>query len=223
MRLLLLVGLTALLACGGDRKKTAPVPGPAPAPAVVVLVQGDLAWMGTETYEEGPDALPGAFAGLPGALDALAAGLPEGSRAALVTYAGNGPVVRQPLGAPADLRAALGEQRDYNDIGVPLESALQQAYTLLAESGAERRELVIIGEGIGRSEDITDALEREIDRLQTLKARVHTIYHPATDYGAAGAPNMKLLGYTSAYTAASRDDLAGHAAAIAKAIASNGG
>src|SRR5205823_512163 len=70
--------------------------------SIVLVIDGQEVWMGNASYEKDEAArVPGALAPLARALDGmrLAAALPRGSRAAIVTYA-KGAAVKLPMGDP---------------------------------------------------------------------------------------------------------------------------
>lgn len=185
--------------------------------ALVVLIQGDERWMGNETYvTEDADRMDGAFTGLGAAIDALAKAGPPGSMGALLSFAGT-VVERQAMGDISGLGAALGTQQDYKGIGVSLIPALDQAWGILAEASG-RKVLVVFGDGTGQEEDISAALAERIKKLKEIKAQVYTVFYAGSSDDPSGPRNMKNLGYSGFYTAASRENFASHAEDIAKRI-----
>jgi hypothetical protein len=176
--------------------------------ALVVLIQGDVLWMGNETYipEEDPDQLQGAFSGLPDAIDSLTKAGPPGSTGALLSYAGGSAQVKYPPGEIGGLSGALGVQQDYKEIGVPFIVGVDEAYKKLTEMSG-RRVMVVFGDGTGQAEDLSGPLDERIKKLEALGAEVYTIYFAAapTD-NPVPKNNMKRLGYSGFYEAPQRDN-----------------
>ncbi len=193
--------------------------------ALVILIEGDFRWMGNETYaaesDDGETVFPGAFVGLPPAIDALAAAGPAGSQGALLIY-NDTAVFKQEMGDIKALTgAALGKQQDYEDsITKSFLVGLQEAFkTLNASSG--RRVLVVIGNGQDLAgADIGEPLNAQIESFKKSKVEVYTIFYSNTDdeNTVGGQTNMTRLGYSRHYNATSRDHFSSNAKNIAEFI-----
>lgn len=191
--------------------------------AMVVLVQGDERWMGNETYKdpEDPDRMEGAYNGLGLAIDALAKAGPPGSRAALLVYTMGRAEAKQPMADAAQLSAAsAGAQKDYEgNIGIPLLVGLDEAVNLFDKTAGYRKILVVIGDGTGQEEDISAGLKDRITKLKQRKVEVFSIHYESIVSGSpVGQNNMKLLGYTEAKHATSRDNFEAFAKQFVESI-----
>ena len=192
---------------------------------LVILVEGDFRWMGNETYaaesDEGDSIFPGAFVGLPPAIDALVAAGPDGSLGSLVVY-NDTALIKQEMGDIKSLTgAALGKQQDYEDyVTKSFLVGLQESFkSLNAQSG--RRVLVVIGNGQDLAGDaIGEQLKSQIDSFKKSKVEVYTIHYSNTDdeQTVPGQTNMSRLGYSRHYNATSRDHFASNAKNIVEFI-----
>lgn len=192
----------------GDAEKVITFPESSDKLALVVLVQGDISWMGNETYiaEDDPDQLQGAFTGLPDAIDSLTKAGPPGSTGALLVYAGGSATEKYATGEIGGLSGAIGTQQDYKDIGVPFIVGVDEAYKKLTEASG-RRVMVVFGDGTGQSEDLNAPLDERIKKLEALGAEVYTIYFAATPTdNPVPKGNLKRLGYSGFYEAPQRDN-----------------
>ena len=198
--------------------------------AMVVLIQGQSAWMGNETYadeDEGSEPWTGAFTGLAPAIEALRAAGPPGSQAALLVYARGKAVEKQPMGDASKLSGAwLGSQKDYEDtLDTPLITGIETAASLLDEYDRHRRALVVIGDGTGEREVISDEIKDAVRKLKRRKIEVYTIfYNSFFDKALSSSPEpegqlvMKELGYTGSYIASSKESFASKAGDIVTEI-----
>ncbi len=189
--------------------------------ALVVLIQGDERWMGNETYEEDEDNLsPGAFTGLGAALDALQKAGPPGSKAVVLAYRGGKPVEKMPLGPLSELSGTvLGQQKDYEGIGVPLIPGITSAATMLANMGSYRKVLVIMGDGTGQQEDIAPQLKEPLRLLKSSKVETFTIHFEAIpNPNQVGKAVMGKLGYSGKFSATSKDNFVSFGETIVKKI-----
>lgn len=191
--------------------------------SLVVIVQGDENWIGNETYNQ-ENPLLGAYRGVGPALDALAAMGPPGSKAMLLTYSSD-PGVRPAL-AMSPIKelgaSALGSQEGFKDaIGSPLETALKEAYNILAKEGDRRKVLVVIGDGHGQSEQTSAKdIKDEAKRLQDLGVDLYSIYHQVDQSLDAntGLRNMKEIGEDGAMNAVSSSDFEANAKSIVEDV-----
>lgn len=204
----------------GDAEQTHSVPLPHPVEpdpvSLVVLIQGQERWMGNEMYSDDsdPDRMQGAFVGLAPALAVLAEMGPPGSQAAVLTYSTEVDV-KWPMADVRTLARAVTDQRDFKDqIGRSLTAGIARAHTLLAQRDG-RRVLVVIGDGEGQREDISEDLSLLIELLRADGIEVFTIQHHAvTTDSPVGQRNMSRLGYSGAYSATSRERFAQRAQRI---------
>ena len=191
--------------------------------AMVVLVQGQERWMGNDKVleQDDPDHMEGgAWSGVGPALDALAKAGPPGSIAALLIYESKVETL-MPLGVMSNLNGgALGDQGRFRErIGKALVAGLDEAYAILSAQTGKRRVLVVIGDGEGQNEDISNELRKSIDQLKSIKAEVYTLqHHPVTTDSPVGMQNMAKLGYTGATSATSRDEFASKIEVFVSAI-----
>jgi hypothetical protein len=188
--------------------------------ALVILVQGDERWMGNETYVENPDdSSPGAFTGVGPAIDALAKSGPPGSKATLMVYRAGKPETKfdGPLSELAG--TSLGQQKDYEGIGVPLIPGLAEAANKLAAMGSYRKVLVVMGDGTGQVDNVAPQLKGPVKKLKSIGAESYTIFFQAIPTpDTTGYAVMKKIGYTSVQKATSKDNFGAFSETIAKKI-----
>jgi hypothetical protein len=158
--------LAVILAATGcdEGRHPPPVPEPVKIPrtpvALAFLYAGNEIWCGNNEHETQAEYR------YTGALDDLRAafthGLPErsfppGSRAAVISYAEDVDVRRSMSTAPL-APDVFGVQRDYRGrIGTELGYGLERAVAMLEEEDAEKRVLVIVGDG----NDLNNKIARE--------------------------------------------------------------
>jgi hypothetical protein len=119
--------------------------------AIVFVMSGQEIWTGNDQFEHDPDIIfPDVLGSVERMIDALdlVHRLPEGSQAAIVTYA-TGAKVRMPMAPIASLHgSSFGTQRDYyNQIGSDLVSGLQVGMDELERTQVRRKLLVVLGDG----------------------------------------------------------------------------
>lgn len=188
--------------------------------AMVILLQGTGRWMGTEHFaeEENREPSAGAFPGLDPALKELARAGPPGSQAAVMVYGDNSARLLYGMDDIRALRDAdvLGIQKSYDHIvDAPLLVGLTQATLLLNQFPDHRRVLVVIGDGHGKRDDITQDLQKQSDALRKRHIEVYTIYYGRTVPDAdTGWANMKALASMSSFNADSRSSFDEYARSI---------
>jgi hypothetical protein len=201
--------------------------------ALVILIEGNFAWMGNETYTEPPTSedeigetiYQGAFSALAPAVDVLAKAGPPGSQGALFIYADN-TIAKQEMADLASLApTALGTQKDYSElIQKSLVVGLQDAYKALIGKTNFRKVLVVMGDGLDvGAESATGPLREIVGQLKDAEVETYAIYYqPNPDTSdedkAIGVQNSALIGYTKNYTATSREHFESNAKQIVEFV-----
>jgi hypothetical protein len=169
---------------------------------LVVMVQGDEAWMGNESYNQ-ENPMPGGFAGLPDAIAELAKGAPPGSLGALIVFGGD-VSVKYAMGDINGVSGALGTQKNYEGKqGVPLIAGLQQAYNVLTGGERGRKVLIVLGDGSDMKVDSGPQITEEAAKLKSAGIETFSVYF-GTEI-TSGDPTYKnkmdSIGYSGNYEA----------------------
>ena len=183
--------------------------------ALALVINGQEIWIGNDDVEpeDSPAHYPGALKGLERALDRvpLAAQMPAGSEATVVSYATGARVLLH--GAPlAELTgAALGAQSDYyTKIGFDLVQGIELATSELSHSRAARKVMIVIGDGNDTNNDVAKVALAELRH----DAAVHQIETYAIIYKSVISADTSVIpAFTSHITVVNSAD--GMAAALA--------
>jgi hypothetical protein len=198
-----------------------------PPMAMVILIQGDVRWMGNETHtQDGDEAriYRGAHGSVARAIDELAKAGPAGSLVSVIVYAEGGDLEKAPFTDASQVTGdVLGAQQGYEDhVSRPLVAGLRAAHARLAAVQGHRRILVVIGDGTDSGDEAeVDPAVRDLARdMRAASVEVYGIYfnNDHNDSSAAGLMRMKKLAYGHLDNATSMDSIVTFAAAIAKAI-----
>jgi hypothetical protein len=144
--------------------------------ALALVVQSSEIVMGNDTFiaPDAPDAIAGYWGAVVDGIAAmdLAHRLPRGSQAMLVTY-DDGPHTRLAMGPAERLTPAmLGTQRDhYGKVGTDLVGGMDVALRSLANTPADLKVLVVVGDATATD---VDAAMAELPMLRSY-AREHAI------------------------------------------------
>ena len=201
--------------------------------ALVVLIEGNFAWMGNETYTEPPASegefgdtvYQGAFSALGPAIDVLAKAGPPGSVGAIFVYADKS-IPKYELGELASMSGtALGTQKDYSEmIQKSLVVGLQDAYKALVQKTGHRKVLVVMGDGLDvGAESAVGPLREAVKNLEDAEVETYSIYYqPNPDTSdedkAIGQQQAAKIGYTKSYVATSREHFESNAKQIVEFV-----
>ncbi|HKA87186.1 MAG TPA: FHA domain-containing protein [Haliangiales bacterium] len=193
--------------------------------AIVVLVQGNVRWMGDpkpepqEGQTEAPPEIPGYFDLVKPAIDAFGKVRSKNTKAALYTY-GVKADVKSPMGNISGLNGdALGQQSDYAKINTKsLRTGLQTARTELS-SQPGRRVLVVIGDGNDQQE--TYSVKDEYNQLGDASIEVYVLCATPASIPPLNKKNCNKLGELGGVAMVEqREGFAQAAEDLARAIAS---
>lgn len=200
--------------------------------ALVILIEGNFAWMGNETYTEPPgeDGLgetvyQGAFTALAPAIDVLAKAGPPGSVGAIMIYADKTVAKYEMADLASMAPTALGTQKDYSDmIQKSLVVGLQDAYKALVQKTGFRKVLVVMGDGLDvGAESAVGPLREVVKNLEDAEVETYSIYYQpnpdTSDEGKAiGQQQATKIGYTKNYVATSREHFESNAKQIVEFV-----
>ena len=151
--------------------------------ALAIVFSGQEIWIGNDRFESPGD--PGYY---PGALETVVATfdrlnldrrLPAASQATLISYADR-IAVRLPMGPLDRLTGkSFGTQRDYyNQVGASLVDGIEAGITALTATLADRKVLIVIGDGNDTNNGTAKGRLRELARIAArANIETHAVIH----------------------------------------------
>lgn len=173
---------------------------------VVVLVQGDVPWMGNDgaVPPDDPDYMPGALGPAGQALERLGAALPARARVAVFTLGGIEPRLRQGFGPARTLSASiLGPADEERPIAVPLVLGLDTALDTFPADGGHHV-LIVVGDGTDLMEFPGSRLDQPVARLRAAGVDTYAVRCATVPWK---TPALREIGYTRYYDLASCAEL----------------
>lgn len=172
--------------------------------AAMILVQGNVKFMGSSAPDPSSEAIPGYYDVVKPAIDVIARARPRSTRLGLYVY-GESVVEKVPLGSPDRVTGeALGPESAYAAVTTyALQRGLEEAVRVLGNEPG-RRVLFVIGDGADQIEGYS--VNREVNKLAAASIEVYVLGASPGEPNFHNQGRLEALGRLGAYRYAAQKE-----------------